>query len=475
MARSRQQVEYGDWQTPAELTERALARCLASGFEPRTVVEPTCGVGRFLLSAARVFPGATLVGSDINAEYCAEATSALRDAGARASIAREDFFAVDWNRRARAWESPVLVVGNPPWVTSAELGRMAGTNLPRKANFKGLSGLDARTGKSNFDVSEWMVIHLIEALRGGDFRVAILCKAAVARRVMEYGATAGWKIAGAVFRIDAQRYFGASVHAVWMEIWPVLAEQERARGWEIHDSLTSTAPTRHMGVVGGRTYSDLDAYERTRELEGDADPEWRSGVKHDCARVMEFDVVAGGLRNGLGELVEIEPDCVYPLLKGADVAHGRAPGRKMVLLPQRRMGDDPRSIAERCPRTWDYLETHAELLAARKSSVYRHRPPYSVFGVGDYTFTPFKVAVSGLYRRFAFSLVEPHQGRPVVCDDTVYFVPFARRARAVRVHQALQHPRVERFFAARVFWDAKRPISKGLLQGLDLGRLVDGA
>ena len=37
-------------------------------------------------------------------------------------------------------------------------------NLPEKKNFMGLRGMDARTGKSNFDIAEWMLIQLIEAL-----------------------------------------------------------------------------------------------------------------------------------------------------------------------------------------------------------------------------------------------------------------------------------------------------------------------
>jgi len=41
---------------------------------------------------------------------------------------------------------------------------MRSENLPKKSNFQGLRGLDARTGKSNFDIAEWMLIRLIEAL-----------------------------------------------------------------------------------------------------------------------------------------------------------------------------------------------------------------------------------------------------------------------------------------------------------------------
>src|SRR5205823_12751744 len=40
---------------------------------------------------------------------------------------------------------PLLVVGNPPWVTNSELGLLGSNNLPHKKNLKGLRGIEART------------------------------------------------------------------------------------------------------------------------------------------------------------------------------------------------------------------------------------------------------------------------------------------------------------------------------------------
>jgi hypothetical protein len=95
-----------------------------------------------------------------------------------------------------------------------------------------------------------------------------------------------------------------------------------------------------------------------------------------------------------------------------------------------------------------------------------------MFGVGPYTFAPWKVAVSGLYKRFAFSLYGPEEGRPVVLDDTCYFLSFADEAPARAALRALQSAEAQDFFESRVFWDEKRPIRKALLQSLDLRRLT---
>jgi len=175
--------------------------------------------------------------------------------------------------------------------------------------------------------------------------------------------------------------------------------------------------------------------------------------------------------NGLGERVQVEEEHVFPLRKSSDVANGRAAIARAMIVPQRSLGEDTTRLRRRAPKTWAYLERHDALLAARKSSIYDRRPPFSIFGVGPYSFAPFKVAVSGLYKRYAFSLVAPVDGRPVVLDDTCYFLPFEREDAATRALEALRSPLAAEFFAARTFWDAKRPISKAILQGLDLRAL----
>jgi methylase of polypeptide subunit release factors len=172
---SRTRVEFGDWQTPDELANEVVAHVLPQlGFIPRTILEPTCGKGAFLVAAHRKIPKANLSGYEVNPEYVAIVSSRLEKAGP--TIHQANFFAVDWEREIGAMQGPILVIGNPPWVTSAGLGAIDSENLPQKQNFKGLSGLDAMTGKSNFDVSEWMILRLIKALCGHEATLAMLCK-----------------------------------------------------------------------------------------------------------------------------------------------------------------------------------------------------------------------------------------------------------------------------------------------------------
>ena len=48
--------EFGDFQTPLELTRGITAFLADSGEEPDNVVEPTCGRGSFVIAATERFP-----------------------------------------------------------------------------------------------------------------------------------------------------------------------------------------------------------------------------------------------------------------------------------------------------------------------------------------------------------------------------------------------------------------------------------
>jgi hypothetical protein len=59
-------AEFGDFQTPDALADNVVNLIKSLGFTPRTVLEPTCGRGAFLVAASKAFHGAELFGLDIN-------------------------------------------------------------------------------------------------------------------------------------------------------------------------------------------------------------------------------------------------------------------------------------------------------------------------------------------------------------------------------------------------------------------------
>src|SRR5262249_41946428 len=156
-----------------------------------SILEPTCGRGNFLAAALRTFPKAAAVGLEISTAHAEAARRQIQNFGAanRTVIHQEDFFHADWTTILGQLPDPLLIVGNPPWVTNSQLGMIEGNNLPRKSNFQNHSGLDALTGKSNFDISEWMLLRALEWLNGRRATLAVLCKTTTARKILSHG----WK------------------------------------------------------------------------------------------------------------------------------------------------------------------------------------------------------------------------------------------------------------------------------------------
>jgi hypothetical protein len=78
------------------------------------------------------------------------------------------------------------------------------------------------------------------------------------------------------------------------------------------------------------------------------------------------------------------------------------------------------------------------------------------------------VAVSGLYKEPRFQVLTPRDGKPIMLDDTCYFSPFDSLEEASLVADILNSATVKDFLKATVFLDSKRPITKRLLQRIDL-------
>ena len=155
----KRRTEFGDWQTPLDLAQASCAKLIELGIKPDVVIEPTCGVGTYVLAVNEAFPNAKAIyGYEVNPEYLDKLKERLASTPNtdRVQVHEADFFAHDWDASLAGVDGSLLVIGNFPWVTSSQQGAIGGTNLPTKSNFQGHSGFDAMTGTANFDISEWM-------------------------------------------------------------------------------------------------------------------------------------------------------------------------------------------------------------------------------------------------------------------------------------------------------------------------------
>jgi methylase of polypeptide subunit release factors len=466
-------TEFGDFQTPGELALSATQLLRVLGIRARSIIEPTCGRGAFLRAAVACFPEAeSVIGVDINESHLNEAAASARRADRRVELRQGDFFKVNWKSIVTKAGGPWLIIGNPPWVTSAGLGAIESDNLPEKSNFHGRMGIEAITGKSNFDISEWMLLRYLDWLEGNEGTIAVLCKTTVARKILLHI----WKKknplhAARLYKIDALGHFGAAVDACFFVL--EIKAWGNALSCDIFNSLDAPAPSQTIGFLDGHIISHVAAFNRHRSLLGPEDRYvWRSGVKHDCSKVMELMKTPVGYQNGLGETVTIEDTFLFPLLKSSDIGNGRIHCRAAMVVTQKAVGEDTSQIGEKAPKTWRYLKRHAALLGKRGSVIYKNKPEFSIFGVGPYSFAPWKIAISGFYKRLQFVKIGPAGGKPVVFDDTVNFVPCWSEGEADFIESLLRSEPAQAFFNSMIHWDEKRPVTVEILKRLSIEKLA---
>jgi len=459
------QKEFGDFQTPLDLAKESVDLIDDLFGRPDRVIEPTSGLGSFLEAASKKWGSSCIYeGYEINREYVVQSNERLSSLGVRIQI--QNFFDASWQDILTATpDKRVLVIGNPPWVTNAALGVLGGHNLPDKTNFQRLRGFDAKTGKANFDIAEWILIRLIEALPT-TAAIGMLCKTMTARKVLKHF----WKtdrglLSSSIFLLDARSHFNVSVDAC---LFFALGKRTKERTAVVYSSLSRSNKSFEFGLINGQLVSDIDCYRNYKDIDGSSPYTWRSGIKHDAANVMELTPCDGHYRNGLGEDCYLEPDYLYPLLKSSDLANERTIPRKVVLVTQRKMGDSTDSIQITAPKTWDYLSRHTDLLDARKSSIYSNRPRYSIFGVGHYSFATWKVAISGLYKSLRFVVVPPQNNRPVMLDDTCYFISCSSESEAKPLCSLFNSEPCQKFLKSLIFPDSKRPVTTEILQRISL-------
>ena len=460
-------VEYGDFQTPYSLCEKVCRLIHSLHISPMSVVEPTCGKGSFLRASANTFTKyEKLLGFEINPDYV-KASRTINDA----TVYCIDFFEKDWLSTMNQLREPILVLGNPPWVTNAMIGALGGGNLPIKSNFHRLNGFDAITGKSNFDISEWMLSHLLECLSGRSATVAMLCKTSVARKVLKYIWNKNLQIReSAIYSINALEHFGASVDACLLVC--ILEPGKNSRECRMYRNLDTSISESVISYHRDRLIANLSSFQRCEHLYGKSSRKWRSGIKHDCSRVMELvPNEQHGFMNGFGKIINLEPAFLYPMLKSSELMKEKPLSSRIMLVTQRKVGEDTSRIARKAPETWAYLEKYASLLDRRASIIYRNQARFSIFGVGSYAFAPWKIAISGFCRSPQFHIIGPKNGKPVVFDDTCYFLSCQTQNEARLLHKLLESELAKEFFESFVFWDAKRPITADILGHLNLDAL----
>jgi hypothetical protein len=467
---SENRIEYGDFQTNKKLAESICNYLYNKNVNPEILLEPTCGKGTFILSAIKTFNSLQQVfGIEIQEKYLWQLKFELLEyflqnptvSKPQINLYHCSVFDFDFKTiKSQINNRKLLVVGNPPWVTNSTLSTLNSKNLPKKSNFKHARGIDAITGKGNFDIGEFISLKMLELFSNENGHFAFLIKNSVVKNIVFEQKKNKYPISDIEkHTINAKKEFDAAVDASLFVCRFNSTPEFMAKEFDFYTSK----PRVTLGWVNNKFASDIEKYKKYQHLDGVCPFEWRQGIKHDCAKVMELERINGGFRNALGEEFELEEDLIYGILKSSDLK-GEATDipRKYTIITQKRIGEETSQILDRLPKTKAYLHRHKEHFLNRKSSIYNGKPMFSIFGVGDYSFKPYKVAISGLYKQTKFTLVKPN-GTVLLLDDTCYFIGFDTLEEAQEIQNLLNNSEMQEFIESFMFTDSKRVITKDLL------------
>ena len=187
---------------------------------------------------------------------------------------------------------------------------------------------------------------------------------------------------------------------------------------------------------------------------------------------MELTFENGIFKNGNRENVEVEEKIIFPLVKGSSIKNPIVNNfSKYVIVTQKFLGENTEHLKIDAPLTWFYLQKNSALFAKRKSRIYNNAAKFAMFGIGDYSYLPYKVCIGGLNRKPTFSLVFSPDKKPVMLDDTSYFIGFEDYETAYTAMIYLNSAKVQDFLLNLSFADAKRPYTKKLLSRLDFSKI----
>ncbi|WKZ76323.1 MAG: hypothetical protein QY303_05360 [Vicingaceae bacterium] len=474
-------AEYGDFQTNSDLANKVTLYLARKKISPEVVIEPTCGKGNFIITSLRNFKNIKNVfGVEIYKPYVWETKFSIIDFflsnpnanKPEISIVHCNVFDFDFKAIAKKHSTnDILVIGNPPWVTNSKLGSLNSTNLPKKTNFKNHSGLDAMTGKGNFDIAEFITLTMIETFQNMKGNLLLLVKNSVIKNIVFDQNKNRYKISAIEKHcIDSKKEFNVSVEAA---LFYCKLNSKPTFDCLEFDFYNNQKSQLKFGWLNDKFVSNIDTYIHTKKIDGECPFVWRQGLKHDCSTVMELDKVNGHYVNGLNEEVKLEDGLVYGILKSSDLKNTVInQTRKFTIVTQKKVGQETKYIKTEYPKTYQYLTEHQANFDARKSSIYNNKPLFSIFGIGDYSFKPFKVAISGLYKTFHFTLILPQDNKPVMLDDTCYLIGFDKIEFAVYALILLNSNTTVQFLQSVTFPDAKRTFTKDVLMRIDLLELA---
>ncbi|MCM8822910.1 MAG: SAM-dependent methyltransferase, partial [Candidatus Omnitrophica bacterium] len=146
--------------------------------------------------------------------------------------------------------------------------------------------------------------------------------------------------------------------------------------------------------------------------------------------------ITEGAKKKVGSIeTAIEPDLLYPLLRGRDVKRWKAEQSFWIIVPQAPsspMHGYPESeLKTNSPKTFLYLDRFRKILENRPAYLkyLRNEPFYSLYDIKKYTFAPYKVVWTRIANIQAAVIYEK-DGKSIIPQETISLVPFDNKDEA---------------------------------------------
>jgi len=371
------------------------------------------------------------------------------------------------------------VAGNPPWVNWESLPDGYRQEIAYLWQEYGLfvhSGMDTILGKGKKDISTLMAYVAMDRYLKANGKLAFVITQSVFKTAGAAQGFRGFKLPGnvplRVIHVDdlseLQPFEGASNRTSVVVIqkgqptryplpYTYWRKAVKGKGIDYDSTLDEVFSLVRRMELNAKPVSDADptspwltarpaVLKVIQKVLGKSDYEAHAGVYSGGANgVYWLEVVAerpdgllvvrniteGAKREVESITTEIEPDLVYPLLRGRDVQRWRAVPSAHILMvqdPEKRSGIDEEELQRRYPKTYAYLK-HFEPVLRQRAAFKRYftrdgkdvAPFYSMFDVGDYTLEPYKVVWLGFgVRDIRTAVVTPVDGRPVMSNQAMH-------------------------------------------------------
>ena len=433
-------LRLGEYYTPRGVAELSVGRLDVDDYESEAFLDPGCGSGIFLatcIDAKRralegdLAPDAlvdiitdTVYGIDLNPvavksaklSYLLSLLPVLE--GAEVDRLELPVFLTDSLKLTReddirfADEGLDLavdhLVGNPPWITWGNLSEQV-RDAWRQKYVKQLDllphhGVETRLGHVNDDVSVpfiWVCIHhyleddgdasfvlkrdIMKGPAGRLLRTQRVNSAPVAvRHIHDFNQLSPFgddvSVHSAVYTLDPDR---EPKFPIETDSWKRGSEKpDFSTAERMQDTLAHEA-TGMIAVEEDDSSSSWVREDAENRALGACEQDIRHGVKDDATDVYSVD---------RSQLDELEHHHIYPYIKSKHVVKYGLFGHGLHLVPIKKVNEDNEAeLKSDCPKTYEYLESNRQALEERSSTWLEKGTFYNVFGLGEYTWSDYKV------------------------------------------------------------------------------------